>query len=118
MAFSSNTLQFIAEIRPKRRLRATATGGTSLVDQVFLRSFGRVCLVVIPLFFLCCGFLSSMNGQAGKSIASLESENYELLTSNLQFKSEKNALSSLEIISDRAEEYDLYPQEKWQRRIL
>lgn len=119
MALPSNTLQFITEIQPKRRLRsASAKGRMSLVDQVFLRSFGRICLIVAPVFFLFCGALGAMNVSAEKNIAALESQSYELLTTNLQLKSEKNGLGSIETIGDRAQEYGLYPQEKWQSRTL
>lgn len=119
MALPSNTLQFITEIRPKRRLRSASPGGRlAHFDQAFLQGFGRVCLVVAPVFFLLCSGLWAMNVSVEKNIATLESQNYELLTSNLQLKSEKNTLGSIENIGERAKEYGLYPQEKWQRRIL
>jgi len=119
MTLPSNTLHIITGMRPKRRLHSVSSKGKMiLVDQAFLQAFGRICLVVASIFFLFCSILGAMNTSAEKSIATLESQSYELLTSNLQLKSEKNTLGSVEKIGDRAKEYGLYPQEKWQHRIL
>ena len=56
MTLPSNTLQFIAEIRPKRRSHTAVKGWVALVDQAFLRRLGRICLVIAPVFFVFCGF--------------------------------------------------------------
>lgn len=121
MALPTNSLPFISGIRPKRRVVAPRVQGRAvvgLVDMVFLRALGKRFVCALSLFLGLIFIFGAMSGSLEEKAQKVEGQNYELLTTNLQLKSEKTSMVSFDHVQGKVEEFGLFPQEKWQSRKI
>lgn len=102
-------------IRPRARVRRPSVSFT--FDVQLLKAAGRLWCVVLPCLVLFYSATCAMVNSVNHSVTEVENINYQLLTSNLDLRSQTKQASAPETVAARAENLGLYEHERGQRLV-
>lgn len=102
-------------IRPQVRVRRLSAFFT--FDVQLLKAAGRVWCIVLPCLFLCYSATCAMVNSVNQDVTEVENINYQLLTNNLDLRSQAKKASTVETVAMRAESLGLYEHERGQRLV-
>lgn len=102
-------------LRPRTRTRRSSVSFT--FDVQLLKALGRVWCIVLPCLFLFYSATCAMVSSVNQDVTEVENMNYQLLTNNLDLRSQTKQYSAYETVAVRAETLGLYEHERGQRLV-